>query len=268
MEKKKIIILGIILSIIGYWLALQNYIDYRGLLYIVLGAFALSTICIWCWDHLDEFKQPKNIFNRDGEYNLKRIVGAILLIGILVFCIGSLANLSQNNMEAINGIETTPSEPKTKLAIEPRDHVNIEVDQTEFTIKGTTDSGATVVISSDLLNLKDVKIPVDKNGKFKYKVNLPLDEKEISIKIVASSKNKKYSSVVQYLTRKSQNTESSSSVQENERIAYETYQEFMLTYKNIHDLSFIRNAWKTYDINGNDKLEASEYDKMLRDDAI
>lgn len=194
----------------------------------------------------------------------------LIIVAIAIIILIATISFMQYSHDKVyeDAVDSTPAEAKTKLSVEPRDHVNIEADQTEFTIKGTTEVGATVVISSELLNIKDVKIPVDENGKFEYDVKLPVNEKTISIKFVASSENKTYSSITQYLTRKSERSDSSSIVQETERIAYENYSIFLMTYSNIHTPQEIRDAWKKYDINNNDKLEASEYDAMLRDNAI
>lgn len=62
---------------------------------------------------------------------------------------------------------------------------------TTYTLKGTTEAGATVIIYSNNLNLPETKVNVDSSGNFEYKVNVPLNMDEAQVFIKANAPSKK-----------------------------------------------------------------------------
>lgn len=70
-------------------------------------------------------------------------------------------------------------------------HVYINNNTTEYEIKGSTESNATITVSSNDLNKNNETIPLDVNNKFSYKVSVPSNVSEFKIKFDASKTGKK-----------------------------------------------------------------------------
>ncbi|MDR0911335.1 MAG: hypothetical protein LBM96_01875 [Methanobrevibacter sp.] len=73
--------------------------------------------------------------------------------------------------------------------------------KTNFTIHGQTDIGASVKISSEELKLSSVTVKVDKNGKFKYTVNIPEDIDSAFVYVSAESEDRNSTNKSVYITR-------------------------------------------------------------------
>lgn len=62
---------------------------------------------------------------------------------------------------------------------------------TRYILKGVSEPGATVKVSSNDLNLFNQTMPLDSDGNFTYNLNIPLDVNRITIEIEATNEGKK-----------------------------------------------------------------------------
>jgi hypothetical protein len=62
---------------------------------------------------------------------------------------------------------------------------------TTYILKGVSEAGATVKITSNDLNLFNQTIPLDSDGNFTYNLNIPLDVNKSTIEIEATHEGKK-----------------------------------------------------------------------------
>ena len=69
-------------------------------------------------------------------------------------------------------------------------NLNISNDTTEVVIKGSTEAGATVNASSSELNIIDQKVKLNSNNSFKYKVKIPANANEVTVRFDASKPGK------------------------------------------------------------------------------
>lgn len=86
-------------------------------------------------------------------------------------------------------IFSTSQEQETNLYLRSADAI-LGVNETEYTIVGSTDINATVIISSSKLNLNNEVIPVESNGDFTYTVTIPQNITDLSIKISSKTHDK------------------------------------------------------------------------------
>jgi len=79
--------------------------------------------------------------------------------------------------------------PITSLNI-AETNIELEANQTECLINGTTEPGASVIINSDELDLENITVPVDSDGTFQYNLTVPKNINKTSVSITAKVDDK------------------------------------------------------------------------------
>lgn len=129
--------------------------------------------------------KEKLFYKNDKKAGEKRISKfKIIAIGLILFLI-LLWILSTLN-------------PLTSLMLDDSS-TTLDENQTEYTIKGSTEA-KTVQISSSDINLSDTVINVT-NGKFEYNITIPKSIKNADIRVVAKVENKSENYFTVILTR-------------------------------------------------------------------
>lgn len=121
--------------------------------------------------------------------------------------------------------------------------------KTNFTIHGQTDIGANVTISSEKLKLSSVTVKVDKNGKFKYTVNIPDNVDSAFVYILAETEDKNSTNKSVYITRGVFESEPTGSVESDETTD---------KFASLNNPENVKNFLTNLDVNGDDLVDIEE----------
>lgn len=140
-----------------------------------------AEFCSECGNNLPKKSDQErgNFINRSFANWNKKSRRFKITTGLLACCIGAFIIIMI--LAAIF--------PTTSLAL---DNTNIDIDNqtTEYLLKGKTEPGSTVKISSTALNLNNVEIKLAADGNFEYKLQIPTNIKEAEVTVTAKAPEK------------------------------------------------------------------------------
>lgn len=179
----------------------------------------------------DNFRGTKNISSRKV---------LILLFGLVIISFLILVVMAVNVYDS-ESLEQTNLTLNTEIA----DISN----KTNFTIHGQTDLGSNVTISSEKLKLSSVTVKVDKNGKFKYTVNIPDDVDSAFVYVLAETEDKNSTNKSVYITKGVFESEPTGSVESDETTD---------KFASLNNPENVKNFLSNLDVNGDDLVDVEE----------
>lgn len=145
--------------------------------------------------------KEKILYKNDERTGKKRISWGRSILLFILFIILCFSVISALN-------------PTTALSIETN-QAEIDENTTYYIIKGTTDVGANVNISSNELNLNNINLNLSSDGSFQYKLFIPKNIKNAEVKIIAKVENKSESEVSLTINRKEPTKEEPKTTEKN-----------------------------------------------------
>lgn len=146
--------------------------------YLSASSLSLSNVSVNV-DSQGNFKYKVNIPQNVTDVNV--IISSI--------SVGKLESQSEIHLQR----------PSTHLSL---DSVNFTDNDTYLTVSGVTDPKAQITISSSSLNIENINLVADSEGKFKYQLTIPNDKNSFNIQVKSQALGKKIVSDSLSITRK------------------------------------------------------------------
>ncbi len=173
-----------------------------------------------------------NIDKKTGKKELS--LGKTLLMFFAMIAIGIFVMLAINTLI-----------PQTNLSLD-QTNTTISESQTTCVIKGYTEPGATVKVSSRELNLNDISIDVKDTGYFEYNLKIPLNVDSAEITVISSIENKI-------------DSKKSLTVNRDKTLVEDT------TTTNLLYPTKVNNILSRYDSDNNGKIDITEFSYWAKD---
>lgn len=195
--------------------------------------------CLECGNELsttikNEISKPKGTTANFQEWWSKQTSGvkAITLIGgccvgllLIIFIVGFLAPDNNLTEITIDGDEYDAA---------GESHIDIDNDTTEYVIKGSTESNATVDVTAESMDVTDKPLKLGANNTFEFKVKIPKNAGKVKV-VFDAAKPGKTDSTFEVTLRKPSATETETAETESQDNNYNTYNKNGLNFQYLKE---------------------------------